>query len=123
MIWLKKGFVIQCIFLKIFRKMKLCMFILSVLPLVFGYKPVVLVHGVLSEASHLEDMQRMIEQAHPGTNVTLVKLYPQIESFVPLQKQISFWRLKLEPIMADAPEGIHLICHSQGIYNISILFS
>ena len=95
--------------------MKLCMFMLSVFPSVFCYKPVVLVHGILSDAKNLADMKRLIEETHPGTQVTLVKMYPDIESFVPLQRQISYWRNAIEPIMKASQDGIHLICHSQGM--------
>jgi len=93
--------------------MKLYMFLMSMLNTVFGYKPVILIHGVLSEASHLEDMKEMIEESHPGTDVKMVALYPELESFVPLNHQLKYWKDKVEPLMNNT-EGVHLICHSQG---------
>lgn len=96
--------------------MKLYMFLVSIFNWALGYcyKPVIIVHGVMSEASHMEDMKDLIEESHPGTNVTLVHLYPDVESFTPLQRQIRFWKKKMEPLMKEAVDGIHLICHSQG---------
>jgi len=92
------------------------MFLVSIFNWMFGfcYKPVIIVHGVMSEADHLEDLKDMIETAHPGTNVTLIHLYPDIESFTPLQRQAVYWKQKIEPLMKEAVNGIHLICHSQG---------
>ena len=96
--------------------MKLYMFLVSIFNWMFGfcYKPVIIVHGVMSEADHLEDLKDMIETAHPGTNVTLIHLYPDIESFTPLQRQAVYWKQTIEPLMKEAVTGIHLICHSQG---------
>ena len=92
------------------------MFLVSVFNWMFGfcYKPVIIVHGVMSEAHSLEDMKDMIERVHPGTNVTLVHLYPEIESFTPLKRQLVYWKQKIEPLMRDAVNGVNLICHSQG---------
>lgn len=83
----------------------------------FAYKNVVLVHGIMSEARKLQDMKRMIEQAHPGTNVTVVHLYPELQSVVPLQIQLKLWKEKIQTIMDESIDGIHLICHSQGKYS------
>jgi len=97
--------------------MKLYMLLVSLFNWAFGccYKPVIIVHGVLSEASALEDMKALIEEVHPGTNITLVHLYPGMKSFIPLQYQLSLWMEKTKPLMREAKDGIHLICHSQGM--------
>ena len=100
--------------------MKLYVFLLSLIQSVFGYNPVLLIHGVLSEGKCLQDLKNMIESEHPGTEVHLVSLYPELESFVPLQSQLKYWRAKVEPIMMNATEGVNLICHSQG--NICVCF-
>ncbi|XP_065648547.1 lysosomal thioesterase PPT2-A isoform X4 [Hydra vulgaris] len=93
--------------------MKAFILLLSAINAVACYKTVVLIHGVLSDASHMVDMKGIIEKHHPGTNIILLKLYPEIESFVPLPRQLRFWSEKLKPIMLNNPDGIHLICHSQ----------
>ena len=56
----------------------------------------------------------MIVKAHPGTNVTVIDIYPGIESFTPLQHQLSRWKKVLFELMDQHPDGVHLICHSQG---------
>lgn len=94
--------------------MILYVFIASLFQSILAYKPVILIHGVLSDAGHLNDLKNLIQTSHPGTNVTLVKLYPEVESFVPLQHQLEYWLKKVDVIFENSPEGVHLICHSQG---------
>ena len=83
---------------------------------VYSYKPVVMIHGILDNASSLNDLKSMIEKAHPGTNVTLLNLFPEVESIItPMWKQIDEVSEVLKEIMAQSKDGIHLIGHSQGI--------
>lgn len=79
-----------------------------------SYRPVILIPGILSERSHMNGLKKMIVQAHSGTNVTIIDLYPGIESFVPLSHQLPHWQKTVSEIMKDSPDGVHLICHSQG---------
>ena len=102
--------------------MKLYVILMSLAQSVFGYNPVLLIHGILSEAKYLQDLETMIESEHPGTEVYLVSLYPELESFVPLQRQLKYWRAKIEPVMKNATEGVNLICHSQGNNCVCFLF-
>lgn len=89
-------------------------FLIEFIKNVCTYKPVILIPGILSKTSHMNGLRDMILEAHPGTNVTTIDLYPEIESFVPLDNQLSLWREKLVQIMKDSPDGVHLVCHSQG---------
>jgi palmitoyl-protein thioesterase len=66
----------------------------------------------------MNDLKLMIEKAHPSTNVTVIKLYPEVESiFTPMWDQINGVSEVLEEIMAQSKDGIHLIGFSQGISN------
>ena len=83
---------------------------------VLSYKPVVIIHGILDKASSLNDLKSFIEKAHPGTNVTVIKLYPDVESILtPMWDQIQGVSKVLKSIMAQSKNGIHLIGFSQGI--------
>jgi len=81
----------------------------------FCYKPVIIIHGILDHASDMEDLASFITQAHPGTNITLIKLYEELESFAPLWKQVSAMTEKIRPVMQGAKDGVHIIGFSQGI--------
>lgn len=53
-------------------------------------------------------------QTHPGTVVTVLDLFDGRESLRPLWEQVQGFREAVAPIMAKAPQGVHLICYSQG---------
>ena len=83
---------------------------------VWSYKPVVIIHGILDTAASLNDLKSMIHDTHSGTNVTIIKLYPDVKSIsTPLWEQVNGVKKVLEGIMAESKQGIHLIGFSQGI--------
>lgn len=79
------------------------------------FKPVIIVHGILDHASDMKDLASFITQAHPGTNITLIKLFEERDSFKPLWMQVSAMTEKIRPVMQDAKYGVHIIGFSQGI--------
>lgn len=89
----------------------------------FCYKPVIILHGILDHASDMEDLASFITQAHPGTNITLIKLYEELDSFAPLWTQVSAVTEKIRPVMQAAKDGVHIIGFSQGIGKAWLLIS
>lgn len=79
-----------------------------------GYKPVIIIHGILDQASDLNDLAGFIKAAHPGTNISLINIFEEKESFVPLWVQVSGYQDKVRPIMQQAKDGVHIIGFSQG---------
>ncbi|XP_024114269.2 lysosomal thioesterase PPT2-B [Oryzias melastigma] len=79
-----------------------------------AYKPVILVHGVLSGPSSFKNLTRFIKKAHPGTEVTAIDLFNNEESTEPMWEQIDGFAKVIQEIMDKSPEGVHLLCYSQG---------
>ncbi|XP_071004453.1 lysosomal thioesterase PPT2-A-like [Oncorhynchus clarkii lewisi] len=79
-----------------------------------GYKPVIIVHGLFDGPKQFLMMSRLIQEAHPGTNVSVIDLYDNMASLKPLWVQVQGFKKLLYPIMQEAENGIHLICFSQG---------
>ncbi|CAJ1062836.1 lysosomal thioesterase PPT2-like [Xyrichtys novacula] len=79
-----------------------------------GYKPVILVHGVFEGTGHFEKLTEFITQAHPGTEVHVISLFNDLQSLTPMWKQVRGFREKIKPIMQKFPDGVHLLCYSQG---------
>lgn len=79
-----------------------------------AYKPVILVHGVASYASNLQNLKRFILEAHPGTNVTVLSLYEGLDSLKNMWLQIDGFRKAVKAVMDESNDGVHLICFSQG---------
>uniref|UniRef100_UPI0037E8BB8B lysosomal thioesterase PPT2-like n=1 Tax=Semicossyphus pulcher TaxID=241346 RepID=UPI0037E8BB8B len=79
-----------------------------------GYKPVIIVHGLFDGPPELETLSNYITKVHPGTEVKLISLYDNMASLKPLWKQVKGFRRAIEAIMEEAPDGVHLLCYSQG---------
>uniref|UniRef100_A0A3B3DT26 palmitoyl-CoA hydrolase n=1 Tax=Oryzias melastigma TaxID=30732 RepID=A0A3B3DT26_ORYME len=79
-----------------------------------GYKPVILVHGVFSGPSSFKNLSRFIKKAHPGTEVTAIDLFNNEKSTKSMWKQIDDFAKVIQKIMEKSPEGVHLLCYSQG---------
>uniref|UniRef100_A0A3Q3FPX8 palmitoyl-CoA hydrolase n=1 Tax=Labrus bergylta TaxID=56723 RepID=A0A3Q3FPX8_9LABR len=59
-----------------------------------GYKPVIIVHR--------------------GTEVKVISLYNNMASLKPMWRQVQAFRKSMESIMQESPDGVHLLCYSQG---------
>ncbi|XP_007949511.1 lysosomal thioesterase PPT2 [Orycteropus afer afer] len=100
------------------------LFLLPLLPLLLlpatpaphraTYKPVIVVHGLFDSSYSFRHLLEYINQTHPGTVVTVLDLFDGRESLRPLWEQVQGFGEAVAPIMAKAPEGVHLICYSQG---------
>lgn len=77
------------------------------------YNPVVIVHGVLSNAKNLEPVVEMINEAHHDTYVKNVEVGADLKSLRNLNEQTAllYSILKSDEKLKD---GFHLLCHSQG---------
>uniref|UniRef100_A0A2I3RV74 Lysosomal thioesterase PPT2 n=1 Tax=Pan troglodytes TaxID=9598 RepID=A0A2I3RV74_PANTR len=79
-----------------------------------SYKPVIVVHGLFDSSYSFRHLLEYINETHPGTVVTVLDLFDGRESLRPLWEQVQGFREAVVPIMAKAPQGLHLICYSQG---------
>ncbi|XP_073341679.1 lysosomal thioesterase PPT2-like [Pagrus major] len=79
-----------------------------------GYKPVIIVHGIFDGPRELRNLSLNINKVHPGTEVTTIDLYDNMASLKPLWKQVQGFRKAIDSIMKKAPDGVHLLCFSQG---------
>ena len=53
-------------------------------------------------------------QSHPGTTTIAIDLYNEDDSLQSLWKQVEGYKRVIYPIMQSHPDGVHLICYSQG---------
>ncbi|XP_060936949.1 lysosomal thioesterase PPT2-A-like [Limanda limanda] len=81
---------------------------------IYGYKPVVIVHGIFDGPKQFKTLSLFISKVHPGTEVSVIDLYNNVASLKPMWRQVQDFRKAIESIMSRAPDGIHLLCFSQG---------
>ncbi|XP_051262680.1 lysosomal thioesterase PPT2 [Dicentrarchus labrax] len=79
-----------------------------------GYKPVIIVHGIFDGPKQFETLSSFITKVHPGTEVSVIDLYDNMASLKPLWRQVRDFRKAVDSIMQKAPDGVHLLCFSQG---------
>lgn len=79
-----------------------------------GYKPVIIVHGILDGPKEFTTLTTFITKVHNGTEVKVIPLYDNLASLRPLWRQVRDFSKAIESIMRTAPDGIHLLCFSQG---------
>ncbi|KAL2083864.1 hypothetical protein ACEWY4_019382 [Coilia grayii] len=79
-----------------------------------GYKPVILVHGLRDGPGQFSNLINFITESYPGTTAIAVDLYNNEDSLQSLWKQVEGFKKAIYPIMQSSPEGVHLICYSQG---------
>ncbi|XP_038566667.1 lysosomal thioesterase PPT2-A-like [Micropterus salmoides] len=79
-----------------------------------GYKPVIIVHGIFDGPKQFENLSNFITKVHPGTEVTVIDLFDDMASLKPLWKQVQGFKKAIDSIMQKAPDGVHLLCFSQG---------
>ena len=78
------------------------------------YRPVVLMHGVLSNAKYMEHVRNFITTAYPGTQILNVNLFDDRESLTEMQKQLDVVRDFVRPFLENATDGVNMVCFSQG---------
>nr|XP_033496160.1 lysosomal thioesterase PPT2-like isoform X2 [Epinephelus lanceolatus] len=78
-----------------------------------GYKPVIIMHGIFDSPKQFKTMSLFISKVHPGTEVTVIDLYNNLDSLKPLWKQVQGIRKVFDSIVQKAPDGVHLLCFSQ----------
>ncbi|KAL5291145.1 PPT2 family protein [Megaselia abdita] len=79
-----------------------------------SYKPVVLLHGILSGSDSMSILKYEIEKNHPGTKVYNCDEFGGWFSLENAWKQVVQIKEYVQNISSNHPEGIHLIGYSQG---------
>eukprot|EP00731_Ephydatia_muelleri_P038704 Em0869g2a len=78
------------------------------------YRPVVVLHGILASDTAMEEFVQYIQTAHPGTQVLNVDAYNDLFSVLPMWNQMKGVQAKIQSFVDGAPDGVHMICYSQG---------
>lgn len=96
----------------IFKIVLFCV-ILFITPII-SYKPVVLIHGVMTGSASMEVIKLRIQEKHPGTIVYNVNRFESWSSLETMWHQVLEIGRDIANISASHPNGINLIGYSQG---------
>ncbi|XP_060067982.1 lysosomal thioesterase PPT2-A-like [Ylistrum balloti] len=79
-----------------------------------GIKPIVFMHGIVAAADEADPLRGFVEEAFPGTNVTSINAFNHLQSVVPMWTQINTIKEMVRDSLVNSPDGVNLICFSQG---------
>jgi predicted esterase len=79
-----------------------------------AYLPVILLHGIFSDAVNMDGLKTMITSAHPGTRVYDIDGFDNLDSMKEMWTQVDWFKKKMLPIFQNSTDGVHLIGFSQG---------
>ena len=87
-----------------------------------GYRPVILMHGILNDAESLQQLVNMITRSHNGTQVLNVDAFNDLASLdTAMWQQVDGVYEKIKSFMSAAENGVNMICFSQGKAACSII--
>ncbi|KAL4218708.1 holo-[acyl-carrier-protein] synthase [Mactra antiquata] len=78
------------------------------------YKPVIFMHGIFSDGKSGEKLLGWIKEAHPGTETLSIAMYEHLDSLKNMNEQVHDVGIQMMNFMKKHPEGINIICYSQG---------
>ncbi|CAK1603501.1 unnamed protein product [Parnassius mnemosyne] len=79
-----------------------------------SYKPVILVHGIMTGSGSMEIIKYRIQEKHPGTIIYNVNRFERWSSLETMWHQVLEIGQDIANISSQHPEGINVIGYSQG---------
>lgn len=83
----------------------------------------IILHGIFSSNDSMSELVSMVTSAYPGTLIHNIDGYDGLESMENLWSQVKKFRKKMLPIFENSPDGVNMICFSQGIVNFHLVTS
>nr|CAI5845340.1 unnamed protein product [Callosobruchus analis] len=94
--------------------MKHLLFILFNSFVVLAYKPVILLHGIMTGFESMELIKSRIEEKHPGTIIYNIERFGGWSSLDNMWYQVAQLTDNLKNITENHPEGVNFVGYSQG---------
>ncbi|XP_052673629.1 lysosomal thioesterase PPT2-A-like isoform X1 [Crassostrea angulata] len=79
-----------------------------------AYKPVVFIHGFNGTSEDGDLIKDIIQKMHPGTLYYTANAFNRTDTVKPLWEEVAIVKPQLVKYMKAHPDGINLICYSQG---------
>ncbi|XP_043467320.1 lysosomal thioesterase PPT2 homolog [Leptopilina heterotoma] len=79
-----------------------------------SYRPVAVIHGILTGDDSMEEITNHIQEMHPGTLINNTGRYSGWSSLDPMWKQVEEVGKDILAFGAQFPDGINLLGYSQG---------
>ena len=77
-------------------------------------RPIVLVHGLFGTNATWNNTKKFILTEFADANITEVTVFDGMRSLENMWKQVNGTYKEIQPVLDRAPDGVTLICYSQG---------
>ena len=77
-------------------------------------RPIVLVHGLFGSDTTWANTKKFILTDFADANITEVTVFDEVKSLENMWTQVKGTYEQIQPVLDKAPDGVTLICYSQG---------
>ena len=79
-------------------------------------RPIILISGLFGSADELESVKKFVHLEYPDADISTVTEFHGLNSFAPMWTQVEKTHELIRPVLDSSPDGVTLICFSQGIH-------
>ena len=79
-------------------------------------RPIILITGLFGSDDELEVVKEFVLREYPDADISTVTEFHGLNSFAPMWTQVEKVHELIRPVLDSSPDGVTLICFSQGIY-------
>ena len=78
-------------------------------------KPIIVIPGLFADNDSVRSVRKFVLKEYPDAKISTVNDFYGLESFTKMWKQVRVTYNAIRPILDSSPDGVTLICFSQGI--------
>ena len=88
--------------------------IMAICSLSGAIRPIILISGLLGNDNEIANVKEFVHREYPDADISTVTEFHGINSFTKMWTQVEKTHELIRPVLDSSPEGITLICFSQG---------
>ena len=89
--------------------------IMSLSSLSRAVRPIIFISGIDGSEDELASVKEFVLPAYPNANITTVTEFHGIKSYTKMWTQVERTYELIRPVLDSAPDGVTMICLSQGM--------
>ena len=79
-------------------------------------RPIIFISGIDGSEDELASVKEFVLPAYPDANITTVTEFHGIKGYTEMWTQVEKTHELIRPVLDSAPDGVTMICLSQGMY-------
>ena len=79
-------------------------------------RPIIVIPGLFAGNEDVESVRKFVLKEYPDAEISTVTNFYDLKSFTKMWTQVRVTYKAIQPILDSSPDGVTLICYSQGIH-------